>query len=1293
AFILLLIVFHHSKQRGILRTMASSQVSHFLPRGPLPAGGTAPIDVRAAVVPPQKITRLMGGTRQIMATCPICKLSNIRDWRQLKLHVKRCYRKHQHPLLMRVCYCPYCLKKMSDAYLLSSHIKRCHSTELMNLWYTCSEYESSIIEIEGINVDQMAEDKFPFMCSACHICWPDVTGIAEHFTAMEREARPCGGTLYMIYSEETELTADINSITFDRYDFPEEKGCPYCTKTFGEAFALSHHIERDHKAHQDRLERKLPNNISMRKLRYAPFYCTNCHCSFKRMEEWAQHYHEFVETNRRPCNGELSVVKFGANGKSESNGKRRFVLRGGSRRVHNVGNRIVITDQARVPPLPMDTNMHVPSTDEKEKKEEHPGSHSDERVETSNQQKIKDEPIDPDEAEPECEGSHPKTSALKGKDGVSEVIPDDPLAPGKKVIKDEPLDDESTTTCAPETVVKEEPKEEEEPSSSSGQNTMPRADASPEREEYDCDECNLTFTDSKSYVQHMKIHGYELAEDMDEEEIAKIEAGEDNNEPPAKKMRPNQPSTSPYPTALPEGDQSDQLLKCKHCSKMFATLGEYNRHMLNFHNSTMQGTPQAFPCTVCRNRKFATDELRMRHEKACAVSKLSEARDRAFNESILCIYCKYTCANAYLLGRHVMVNHQDTIEKLRKHHQLASEFLPFRCSACKVGYETPQLLMDHFRLREEFGIACTGNLQTHSYKTSIEQRIQEEDRHANVPIPGHSIMDDEANEDITSNEWCPRDPAPSDEVDKTWRVQCPECKEQWPRAQIKLHVKMEHPKYYYEQASFKCKTCKQYGFLCPSRYQEHYETCSPTNIGIADKRELVCAPRCDLELNKRPTSIKWNLPSIPDNMGNEVRQCRYCDSSFSPEAMIQHRKNEHPVEHFTDSPYHCQQCGDVGFYKHVDFKHHGSKCTGSIPLDFQGNSHAIITVKEVETLSAVRRRDIPSFRALIDADRRKNGTFTALRRPLLCPFCNWWCSSMFTLNEHYRDCHHKELRDGTAYNCGGCGVYFTNIIKLKDHLRNQDVLGNPVCYDMAVVQGNRATNVITHNHGQSHLAPPVDPNAQMHTSSFSAGIGQQRDHSFNDNWRPEQSYSNRPSFMNLARKEATEKKMKPTQQLLPIRPINIMSKSPLSGERTLYRQQQVEASKNRSSIYFKELSVQQKQRSFVRVDPSTPLEIKPHLLTDASTSRMQPNASPLTARPARPSFTRPNVVVPRLQQHPSSFHPMTTTRLASLQSSSTMRFRPIHSPPPQLVPESRPSVISQRKVTKIEPKQEPIYLD
>ncbi|KAF8360861.1 hypothetical protein PRIPAC_87784 [Pristionchus pacificus] len=625
-------------------------------------------------------------------------------------------------------------------------------------------------------------------------------------------------------------------------------------------------------------------------------------------------------------------------------------------------------------------------------------------------------------------------------------------------------------------------------------------------------------------------------EPLDEPSCSFTTKGASICEPPLKRIRILDKSAGSHRhPAYVQRSNTPQIFRCPLCPETFSTHSQYTVHLAE--------------CVII----LASVSMLLLHEThICEPIKLSQERERAFGQAQACCYCDKMRANAYVLGNHMM---------------------PFRCSSCNVGFEDPRVLQNHFRLREEFGVPCKGNLW--------------EDMKQGAKVP-ETLPDDN---DPSSDLWCPRDPAPrSTEDDDTQKTQCPECAEVWPRAQIKLHVKMEHPRYYYESAPFKCKKCKKHAFTCPWRYAEHYtKPCRSEMLpGPADVRELACASRYDVVISKalaKPSTQIWGLPGIPENMGNEMRRCSYCSLTCSHEKMLQHLKKEHPRQHFADAPYQCHKCGDVGFYKFSLFKQH-NKCNGTIPPSLQNSIYAI-TMKDVES-AGVKRKDIPSYRSLIDPERRKYGTFTAFNRPLKCPHCD-------------------QVSD--PFLCGGCGQIFNDVTRLRKHLFNQNLLGTTQCFDMAIVHDVRMT---------AKKSAPLDPPAHVNTMVPARANYIKTEYPVASNWRTGTTTGTYRSD-NAYLRQAEAKR---TNLLLPIRPLSQMTKSPLLGERFVCTREMLTAQARAKQI--NHMIVQQHKSQSLREDRA--------LLSAAYTSRIQ---APVRTTP---SVSRTPLATPSLatRQNPGS---------------------------------------------------------
>ncbi|GMR56374.1 hypothetical protein PMAYCL1PPCAC_26569, partial [Pristionchus mayeri] len=964
-----------------------------------------------------------------------------------------------------------------------------------------------------------------------------------------------------------------------------------------------------------------------KKFLFAPFFCTKCHSAHKSMEDWAEHNQKNT-LNGHPCNGELRVMK-----RVVENGRPTF--------------------RGNVPPQKVGGACGQVSSPSKTRR-----SHGS-RLSQSGNAQVKNEPIDPDDLH-----VIDQTSAVNGErnrnsfdaraGARAESIPDDPTTseaeavdgPEVVEVKEEPLDEEeelhspsTSTTSAAAAASREEKRvkeelvglDDEEDQGGSGDPREGVREADEESSTFDCEICDGVFHDSTTYVAHMaEAHGYVLAEEegLDEEQIARIEAGENPGPPVAKKPKMEEEEDSPsptpcYPPLTVLSNPADSWFKCQQCPEYCETIEEYAEHA-KCHRGTQMLAP-GYACKVCHGRSFQTVEERKKHELECRTLRLSQTRDRALLRHCVCCYCKLSMPNAYVLLHHIMAEHMDTVEKLRKNYLMASEFLPFRCTACNVGFEDPRLLLNHFRLREEFGIACTGNYALHAYTESLIAAEVKAATDLAQKIPRLRINDDAKDDDVRSSEWCPRDPIPSNNIELTGKVQCPVCPEMWPNVQLKMHVKMEHPKMYFDYASLQCKICKKYGFWSASVYADHFQSCkSASQLGVFDLRDIAVAPRIERSTEVPPAGI-CKLPGIPEDMGNEMRQCRFCAQSFTPAGLLMHQKTDHPIHHFTDAPYHCMQCGDVGFYSHEAFKKHTQVCTGKMPDELVNDIFAITTL-EIQTRTSVRRLEVPCYHVLIEEDRRKFGTLAALNRPLKCSECESWCSSLATLGEHLEHAHaHRKLH----LICSGCAATFSGkqaVSGLEQHLASENAKGNTRCFDTAMLNSE----------GLFKTPPPAqmyDLNQFMRHERPATMVQHQPDmpQQGQADETPRRNHQPRVGgFKNLARQEAFERRNcppRPVGQLLPIRPISVMSKSPLSGERRAFDRERVAAAIASSSrkygtrraslpeanAYYKEVAARERQREIMRVDLTAPLSI-PKRLTPNDARFLKPIATPVQPR-------------------------------------------------------------------------------
>ncbi|GMS91790.1 hypothetical protein PENTCL1PPCAC_13965, partial [Pristionchus entomophagus] len=358
---------------------------------------------------------------------------------------------------------------------------------------------------------------------------------------------------------------------------------------------------------------------------------------------------------------------------------------------------------------------------------------------------------------------------------------------------------------------------------------------------------------------------------------------------------------------------------------------------------------------------------------------------------------------------------------------------------------TPRLLTNHFRARELLGIPCRGELIIHDYQREAKEMNKKYS--AARPLPS-GIEDGEDEDDE------PYDPPPylPPWMDVHTLVECAFCTEKWPIAQLELHVKHDHPVQFFEKALFRCKTCKQVSFYCPWRYAEHWESCSPCAPGPIDKCLSSVAPRqCGGYTGGKIQ--RTQLFPLPEHAGNEVRACRFCSLEMSPTRLLQHMKESHGLHHFTDAPYPCPRCGEVGFYAHEEYKKHAVECDGSTPLGLVDDPYAIV-INVAEWKKNNKEADFATYRMCFNGYRLR-GTIAAFEWKQVCAACplKWrFMAPLRVMVDHLITIH--PFHSAGPLKCAGCETIFHDLASLSKHANQQNDLGNTQCFGKARVSLN-----------------------------------------------------------------------------------------------------------------------------------------------------------------------------------------------------------------------------------------------
>ncbi|GMT35304.1 hypothetical protein PFISCL1PPCAC_26601, partial [Pristionchus fissidentatus] len=475
----------------------------------------------------------------------------------------------------------------------------------------------------------------------------------------------------------------------------------------------------------------------------------------------------------------------------------------------------------------------------------------------------------------------------------------------------------------------------------------------------------------------------------------------------------------------------------------------------------------------------------------------------------------------------------------------------------------------------------------------------------------------------------------------------------------------------------KCKKCGKYGFYDVHEYAAHYEACSPGKKKQFDVSSVGTMP---LHFDPEKPSMEWGkkeepLKAIPENIGNEMRPCPFCKSSFSPAQLLLHQKEEHSLEHFTNAPYKCGCCDEVGFYSHADYAEHGTKCTGVSPVHLHNNIYAI-TSEEVENRTGAKRIEIPSYRALISEERRKHGTFTSFNRPHTCPMCHVWCSSLKTLGHHFKDSHDLRNENLRPFLCGGCGVVFAESADLKVHLIYQENLGNMQCFDMATTHSNPTNRIsdVKNANGQNVVqstsqiryvtkAPPSLPQFPSIRPLTSSAV---RKPTVNPDL-PYAKFVETPTI-SLSRLQAAEKRF--NSYGVPLRRVSQLSKSPLSGERHQETRRKIQANRLQAQSIANCRQMASNGTLHSTVDFSSPL-------SNSSFPRPRTEVSPNETLPSPgPSFSRRLTInqfeALRNQKLRSTGQPASSSFSTSPDE---LRLQPMQLTPMQLQQLQRPAVL------------------
>ncbi|GMR58000.1 hypothetical protein PMAYCL1PPCAC_28195, partial [Pristionchus mayeri] len=466
-------------------------------------------------------------------------------------------------------------------------------------------------------------------------------------------------------------------------------------------------------------------------------------------------------------------------------------------------------------------------------------------------------------------------------------------------------------------------------------------------------------------------------------------------------------------------------LHCSICDHASNKLQQHIEHVAAEH-PTIKAQFE-FLCRVCKNDRFLTEFERDTHEKTCPDMQLLHRRQAAASVHSRCPWCTLASYHSQLAG-HLLVEHADILQRLRKCGSQVSQLLPFRCSKCLVGFEDTRVLEHHWRARELLGIPCRGELIVYNYQ-----------RNEKVTMP----------DTPTELRYLPMgDPPPflPALMDVHRLEKCESCNEMWPVGQMQLHVKYDHPWIFYQKSPRKCKKCKQAGFYSTLQYIDHSQVCTGRSPPSLPSSHPAVAPRNCIGTAPR-------IVVLPEEADTQIRRCRLCPLMLIPLELMLHAKEEHALRHFTDAPYPCLRCGEVAFHRHEEYKIHSLVCDASRLSRLADDLYAVV-LNEAEMRENVDA-DFSTYRSCFD-DVRKRGTLTCLdwkQRCGLCPATNSHSDFLRYLSMHMLSSHFAHQ---SPIVCMGCGVGFRYVAALSEHATKQNNLGNAQCFNMGRIFRNPA---------------------------------------------------------------------------------------------------------------------------------------------------------------------------------------------------------------------------------------------